>query len=178
MCLADASRVAEHMKNRPVYVIAPILALVGVGLFFYKWLIQEYPLLPKSPAEIWNIEVHVVFKGKGAPVKLEFLVPKEMRRYAIVDEAFISRSYGLSTHIKDNNRKAVWTTRKASGRQDIYYRESVRFIKRSDSAESVREQSISEKPVFDEASAHAASALIDEIRSRSRIEFAVRHFTA
>jgi hypothetical protein len=155
------------MNNRPVYVIAVVLAMAGLLLFLYKWLVLEYPLLPKARAEIWNIEAHVVFQGKGAPAKLEFLIPKETRRYLIIDEAFISRGYGLNTRTGVNNREAIWTTRTASGRQDIYYRASVRFVKRSDSAESSREKSISDKPEFDDASAHAATALIEEIRSRS-----------
>ncbi|KPK49202.1 MAG: hypothetical protein AMS22_14055, partial [Thiotrichales bacterium SG8_50] len=155
------------MSNRPVYVIAAFLALIGFALFLYKWRVLEYPLLPSAHAEIWNIEAHVVFQGKGVPAKLEFLIPKETRRYVIVDEAFISRGYGLNTRIRDNNREAVWTSRKASGRQDIYYRASARFVKRSDSAESTREQSVSDKPEFDDATAHAATVLIDKIRAHS-----------
>ncbi|MCG6975784.1 MAG: inactive transglutaminase family protein [Acidiferrobacterales bacterium] len=155
------------MNNRPVYVIATIFVLAGLGLFLYKWLVLEYPLLPKARAEIWNVEAHVLFQGKGVPAKLELIAPKKTRRYVIVDEAFISRGYGLNTRFKANNRQAIWTTRKASGRQDVYYRASVRFVKRSDSAESERERPIPDKPGFGEADAHAANALIDQVRSQS-----------
>ena len=154
-------------ENRQVYVIAGVLALLGGALFLYKALLLEYPLLSKQQADIWNIEAHIVFQGTGDPVKIDLIAPKNTRRYEIIDEAFISHGYGLNIRERKGNRHAVWTTREAKGRQDIYYRASVRPLKRPDAIEGDIEKSVKTKPNMGRVHAQAAKTLIDEASSRS-----------
>lgn len=158
----------QRIENRQVYIVAAVLALAGIGLFLYKLLVLEYPLFGQERVDIWNIEAHVVFRGTGRPVKLDLKVPKNTRRYVIVDEAFISRGYGLHIQLKDGNRHGIWTTREANGRQDIYYRAGVRFLKaHGENAADGGESRVTAKAVFNATKKQAANALIGRIHARS-----------
>ena len=156
-----------RIENRQVYIVAAVLGLVGLGLFLYKLTNLEYPLLPKERATLWNIEAHVQFRGNGGPASIDLMVPKNTRRYVIVDEAYISRGYGLNTRLQNNNRHAVWTTRRAVSRQDIYYRATVRFLDKSGETEKEPDVSEMEKQHKGDAETHAARAITDDIRARS-----------
>jgi len=70
----------------------------------------------------------VSFQAKNKPVKVSLFLPKNTRRYAIVDENFISRGFGLTTKKDEQNRKAIWSKRRAKGKQSLYYRGTVHRI--------------------------------------------------
>ena len=116
------------MSKRHLYILALSLSLIGVGLFAYKALVLHFPLVAHSQTELWDVEVHLTFFGKNKPVKASLFVPRNTRRYAIVDENFISQGYGLTTVKDDQNRQATWSIRKANGKQNLYYRGTVRRV--------------------------------------------------
>ena len=61
--------------------------------------------------------------GEGFPVR-----SPSSRRYAITNDAFISRGYGLTTTSEDGSRQAVWSRREAKGLQTLYYRGEARRV--------------------------------------------------
>ncbi len=114
------------LRRHQVYVVAGGLTLAGLGLFLYKAVVLTFPLRPDVKSDIWNIEARIVFEAQNGPVKATLLIPRDTRRFHVLDENFISRGYGLSTVLRDDgNRQAVWSIRKAAGRQTLYYRAAI-----------------------------------------------------
>jgi len=152
-------------ESRHVYYLASIITLFGVALFLYKVLALHYPLSGKQRTDLWDIEAHIVFQGTGGPARLDLIAPKNTRRYVIVDEVFASRGYGMNIREHKGNRHVTWTTRVASGRQDIYYRATVKIQGNSTDGELSREKRVSQKPRFNKIQTQAAKALLDQIRA-------------
>jgi len=155
-------------ENRHVYFLASALFLFGISLFLYKVLALHYPLSGKQHTQLWDIEVHVVFQGTGAPVKLELAAAKNTRRYQIVDEVFASQGYSMNIREKKGNRYIVWTSRSATGRQDIYYRATVKGQDVSSNSDSLLEPKVGDKPEFSRTEERAARAIIREIRTQAK----------
>jgi hypothetical protein len=149
-----------------LYVLACILAAVGLGLFLYKVLALNFPLSPGAESYTWNVEAKITFKGANEPAKLTLFTPRTTRRYAITNEAFVSRGYGLITAIEDPNRQATWSIRRASGLQTIYYRAEVVRVNTREPANPIEPPTI-DNPGFSEAELTAAHALVNRIRQRS-----------
>jgi len=154
-------------ENRQVFVIAGLLTALALCWFLYKVIALDFPVTGKQQAEVWQVEAHVVAQGLGGPAKFDLIVPKNTRRYVITDEAFISRGYGLNIREHKDNRHAVWTVRQAKGRQDLFYRATVRFLDKTESGSLTTEDPGKQKAGRDRAVVQAQQALIDEVRKRS-----------
>ena len=110
------------MTNRHLYLLAALLALVGLGLAAYKAVWLEFPLFPRGESPVWSLEAKVTFVAQGGPVKATLMLPSTGARMAILDESFVSGGYGLLTQTQEGNRQALWTIRKAQGSQALFYR--------------------------------------------------------
>ena len=154
------------MNKTHVNILASVFAILGLGLFCYKAFYLAFPLHPSDQSDAWIIEAHPTFTGKNRPVKLELFIPKNSHRFLIMDESFISRGFGLTTQAKDENRQAVWSIRKAVGRQDLYYRALVRKNSLPSSSPKYKPPAFTPSG-YEGALLEAAKFLIDEIRSKS-----------
>jgi len=154
-------------ENRHVYLLASVLVICSITLFLYKVIALHYPLSGEQRTELWDIEAHIVFQGTGAPARLDLLAPKNTRRYVIVDEVFASRGYGMNILEHKGNRHIIWTTREATGRQDVFYRATVKGQEVSSESDSLLERKVRSKPHFNKAQGQAAQALIEEMRRQS-----------
>lgn len=156
------------MNPRQVYIVAGLLATIGLGLFLYKYLVLGFPLTPTTRSEVWNVEARLAFDGTGSPVKLNLLLPQSSDRFRILDENFLTRGYGLTTGPReDGNREATWSIRSAKGRQVLYYRA---MIARRPAAQ--RAARITPPPAPAEVRLHgpeleAARALVAAVRAHS-----------
>ena len=99
------------MKKTHLYLLALGLTVVGLGIFLYKVLVLEFPLLPETHANVWNVEARITFVALNKPVKVSLHIPRNSKRFAIMDESFISRGYGLTTVLENKfgNRQALWS---------------------------------------------------------------------
>ena len=154
------------MNRTHLYVLAFILAAVGLGLFLYKVLALNFPLSPGAESYTWNVEAKVTFTAGNEPVKLTLFTPRTTRRYAVTNEAFVSRGYGLVTAVEDTNRQATWSIRQASGLQTLYYRAEVVRVNTREPINPIQPPTI-DNPGFDGAELTAAHALVNRIRQRS-----------
>jgi hypothetical protein len=157
----------QDMSKNQVYVVAFILALMGIGLFLYKALILDFPVVPGKKIDIWNIEAHITFKAIDKPVKISLFIPRISRNFAIINENFVSRAYGINTSIQEGKRKAVWSIRKAKGEQNLYYSASVRKMERKELAAIAPPPPKPERPVFTGAKLEAAESIVSEVREKS-----------
>ena len=116
------------MNKTHLYLLALILTVIGLTLFLYKALVLNFPLQPEAESYLWNVEAKITFMADNEPVKVSLFIPPSTRRYAITNDAFISRGYGLTTAVEDGNRQAVWSIRQAKGLQTLYYRAEARRV--------------------------------------------------
>jgi Inactive transglutaminase fused to 7 transmembrane helices len=111
-----------------LYVLCLVLTASGLGLFLYKVLVLRFPLFPGMEESIWHVEARVTFTARGKSTKVRMFLPQSSPHFSVVNESFISRGYGLTTKKTGTNRQATWSTRKAAGRQTLYYRSVVRQV--------------------------------------------------
>ncbi len=154
------------MSKRHLYILVLCLVVFGLGLFAYKSLVLQFPLLPQAQAELWIVEAHLEFFAKDKPVKVSLALPRNTRRYAIVDENFISQGYGLTTVKDEDNRRATWSIRKANGKQNLYYRATVRRVEVDEPHADAHPPEVI-LPYLEGAQLAAAQALLSDIKGKS-----------
>jgi 7 transmembrane helices usually fused to an inactive transglutaminase/Inactive transglutaminase fused to 7 transmembrane helices len=154
------------MPQRHLIILVALLASLGLGLFAYKVAILEFPLQPAKTTTIWDVEVHLTFSGKKKPVKLSLLIPRNTRRYSVVNENFISQSFGLTTNTDEANRQAVWAKRSVQGKQSLFYRGTVRRVVSKEDP-PVTEFPQVPAPELTGAKLEAATAVLREVEAKS-----------
>lgn len=156
------------MKEKlKVYVLAFVLASMGIGIALYKHLALGFPLLPHQQSSVWTLEAKIEFEASGKPVLVSLALPDAQQGIAIVNENYTTSGYGFAElEQKDGSRRAQWTRRVAKGTQMLYYRVQIFPSKLDQSAETLAPGEPT-PPEFDSARAASASALLDEIHAVS-----------
>ena len=112
-----------NSTKRHLYGLIITLFVIGMGVFFYRHFVLDVPLTDSETVNSWMIEANLRFTAeKNMPVKASFTIPYMPPYFAILDEYFISHNYGVTTGLNENNRRAVWTLRRSTGPQSLYYR--------------------------------------------------------
>lgn len=153
------------MRNRQLYILALLLAVAGLAIFVYKFNTLGFPLKAAEQTQVWNVEAAVNFEPGPTAVKVTLQIPSLTPGFTLLDESFVSRGFGLSTHNTTNGREAQWAVREASGPQTVYYRALVY----RDPARAAEDSTppFPEIPEFDEPSRIAVDGLIAEVRRQS-----------
>jgi hypothetical protein len=140
---------------------------LGVLITAYQIFILGIPMTEDETDDLWNIDAKVEFQASPRePVKLQMFVPPLAQDYVSLNESFISNNYGVSINRADGNRKVTWSSRRASGKQTLYYR--LVLTKRYSG-----EQAKAKGPIFRDsipvegAEKIAAEALLAPIRQHS-----------
>jgi hypothetical protein len=149
-----------------LFFLALLFTMIGLGLFFYKAVMLDFPLVPEENSYTWNIEAHIGFNAGRKPVKVSLFLPQNTNHFTIVNENFISRGYGINTMTKNVNRIASWSIRRTTGPQDLYYSAMVRRVNKKKKSAAMIPPEI-ENPNFEGAYLEAAESLIAEIREKS-----------
>ncbi|KTD62507.1 inactive transglutaminase family protein [Legionella shakespearei] len=113
------------MKNnsRHVYGLILTLFLLGSGIFLYRHIVLDVPLTDTETINSWMVESNLRFVAdNNTPIKASFSIPYLPPHFAILDEYFVSRSYGVTTNLNGYNRETVWSIRRGHGLQSLYYR--------------------------------------------------------
>ncbi len=155
------------MGKTHLYVLALVLTVAGLALFLYKALVLRFPLSPGTEAYVWTVETKVTFTAPRDPVKVSLFIPLSSRRHTLSNEAFISRGYGLTTSTAGDNREAVWSVRRASGLQTLYYRVEVVRVATREPQRPAQPPPAIEQPNFQGADLAAAEDLVVRISRRS-----------
>ena len=154
------------MSKLHLYALAAILTLAGLGIFFYKAYVLGFPLSPSTRVRVWNVEARITFIAEDKPVKVSMFIPGGTRRFAVLDEHFISGGYGMVAAREGENRCATWSIRKALGRQSLYYQAVVRSV-RTKSPKLEAEPGDIKAPPFEGPRLAGAKALLEEIKAKS-----------
>jgi hypothetical protein len=113
-----------NSNKRHLYGLIITLLIVGMGLFFYRHLVLDVPLTDTENVNSWMVEANLHFTPeRNIPVKASFTIPYMPPHFAILDEYFVAQNYGVTTNLSGDNRRAVWSLRRSTGRpQSLYYR--------------------------------------------------------
>lgn len=153
------------MNKTAVYITAALVAALGLSVFAYKWLTLGFPLEPAEQTEVWTVESRLTFNARSGPTMITLRIPDRPPGFAILNENFVSRGYGLSTRPADGGREARWSIRRARGPQSLYYRA---VLYRDDHGESAGPQPpYPPVPDLREPYQTALTALVEEARSQS-----------
>lgn len=151
-----------HLK-----ILIFVLVALGAAATCYQIFVLKIPVTENEADSLWNIEAKLDFQANGRePVKVQMYIPPLNQDYMSLNESFISNNYGVSVNRVDENRRATWSSRRATGKQSLYYR--LVLTKRL-----TGEQNISKGPTFrdsmpiKDAEKVAAEALLAPIRQHS-----------
>ncbi len=150
------------MKNKHLYVLAAVLATIGVGIFLYKALWLDLPLRPDERIKNWEVQAKVTFDARGGPAKVVLFIPRNEAPYTIVNQNFVSDGYGLTTASAGANRRAMFSIRNAADKQTIFYRFIVNRSKSIGPSEAEPEPEVV-KSQLDEMHLAAAQGILKTI---------------
>ncbi|MDP1615630.1 MAG: UUP1 family membrane protein, partial [Methylococcales bacterium] len=85
--------------------------------------------------------------------------------FAILDEYFVSRSYGVTTNLNGYNRETVWSIRRSHGPQSLYYRAIFRQTESDES--TLPKPSVVKSQTLDESQKSAVETITSQVRQSS-----------
>lgn len=138
-----------------------LLACVGLSVFAYKVWFLGFPLLPGQTSAFWKVEAHVDFEAQSGPAKIRLQTLDRVPGFVVTDEHYIGGRFGLHTVTRSGNAEAVWSRRKASGKQDIFYYATLRPERNWSWTPSSEPPRLSD-PGFSPAELTAADALLSK----------------
>jgi hypothetical protein len=153
------------MKKTHLYLLAAILACVGVATIVYKWKVLSFPLQPSAEVEVWTIQARVEYQPRRAANTVLLQLPAATPGFTILDERYVARNYSRIEEQNRAGREVKWAIRRAVGRQALYYRATV--VRSNNTDLELGEPRIGDPPVLDEPYATAAQTLLDQVRERS-----------
>ena len=153
------------MKQRYVYVLAALLAVFGLAVFFFKWQVIGFPVRADQEKPVWTIESAIHFDSGPGTIKVQLHVPTLTPGFRMLNENSVSRGYGFSLNYGSGGREAQWTIRRADGAQTIYYRISVFEDDSVDDSDTV--PPFPPRPVINEPLNTAVEVLVTDVRDRS-----------
>ncbi|MDG1957109.1 MAG: inactive transglutaminase family protein [Candidatus Binatia bacterium] len=154
-------------RDLHLFLLVSILLTTGLGMTFYQYKVLGWPLLPHETETLWTVEARIQFKAdSGRPVIARFLTPDLDGQRVDLSESFVSRNYGVTIEKNDGQRESIWSIRRASGPQALYYRLVV-TNRQSPDTDGVQQEASVPAPRLDGPEAVAIQALLDQIRGRS-----------
>lgn len=174
------------MRSTKVWVMAAILAGLGLAIMLYKNVVLEFPLSPDTTYNSWYVEARVDlsstegWKKGDKPLLFSLQLPHKSDRLALADENIVARGFGHEIEQGDvnDNRIAMFSKRRIDNEETIFYRAIVYEL---DSAEHRSNDtppppnspySQANRPKVEEGKKQepiyvAVDALIDEAREKS-----------
>ncbi|MFI4919093.1 MAG: inactive transglutaminase family protein [Legionellales bacterium] len=152
--------------KRHIYGLILTLLVVGSGVFLYRHFMLDVPLTDTETINSWMVESNLRFiADKNTPIKASFNIPNLPPHFAILDEYFVSRNYGVTTNTNGYNKETVWSIRRAHGAQSLYYRA---ILRQTDNYESslTKPTAIKSQPL-DESQRSAVDTITNQVRQAS-----------
>lgn len=155
------------MKNLHLYVLALALTVVGASLCAYKVNRLGIPLSPTEQTEVWTVEATLKFRGRGRSAKVELTTPAQPPGFSVLDEDYISSSFGLATESAEQNNRALWAAREVRGNQTLYYRLVVTEDREENRKRTTPKPDYPAVPDYPEPERSAVFSLLADVRSES-----------
>jgi hypothetical protein len=150
------------MKKSQLYLLALLIAAVGIGAFVYKWKVLGFPVLPVAETEVWEVQARVEFKARPGGNKVTLQVPENPPGYAVLNDNFVARGFKPTEQKGKGAREIIWQARRATGTQALYYRATV--YRDQHEAEDEARPRVTPPPPQDEPFATARATLLEQVR--------------
>ncbi|WP_372864971.1 inactive transglutaminase family protein [Spongiibacter sp.] len=151
-----------------VKILALALLLIGAGSTAWQIFALNIPVSAETTEPVWVIDTKLSFVARErSPVKVQMHLPPSWSKFITLDESFISRNYGVNIDELAQNRRAVWSARRAEGQQQLFYR--LMLTQRSNTRFSSEEPGpqFRESPKLQGVEKVAVEALLKPIREHS-----------
>ncbi|MDY6981055.1 MAG: UUP1 family membrane protein [Pseudomonadota bacterium] len=155
------------MSKRHLYLLTGLLGLTGAALFLYKAFVLGFPLLSSTKSDFWKVEAKLTISAADEPIKAILAIPRSSSRFAVVNENFVSRGFGLTTGTVDGTRQATWSKRNAPGRHTFYYTATIHQLGSRDHVINTGITPEIEPPDYNEQQQQAAEILRRELYEQS-----------
>ncbi len=120
-------------RKRHLHGLIAVLFTISALIFIYRFQILDVPLTADKEVESWTIEANLKFQAlPNQPIQAHLTIPNMPPHYAILDEYFVSYNYGVLTNLDGANRETIWSKRRATGSQSLYYRAIFRKAKHNE----------------------------------------------
>lgn len=153
--------------TRLIHWLALALALitVGLGIAVYKHRVLGYPLHSENIESTWTVQARMQITPGSGPIKATLKLPTTTPGMGQLRENFISRGYGLTVQDAATTREAVWTVRRATQRQSLYYQGV--FYRDAINQRFLPRPTFPEVPSLEEPFQTAMLATVEEVRRQS-----------
>lgn len=114
------------MKKKQLYLLAFLIAAVGLAGAIYKWRVLKFPLVAGENVTVWSVQARVEFEADGRPNVVTLQLPNRgsngIPNFSIIDETFLSSGYSQDLKKNRDGRAVEWVTRDDRGTTVLYYR--------------------------------------------------------
>lgn len=156
------------MSKRHLYLLAFSIIAVASAAIYYKWAVLKLPLQPDAQVQVWTVQAHVEYQPRTGANSVTLQLPsKSPPGWTVLDERFVARGYSKLEEAGDSGREVQWATRRALGKQDLYYRATIVRADGQEQPPPDYDPVIPEPPELEEPFATAAQTLLSEVRERS-----------
>ncbi len=156
------------MKGRFQLILAVVFLMVtGLGLALYKHFALGFPLMGGEKSLIWSIEARINFQAQEGPAKASLTLPDQQPGIRILDESFASPGYGINQFDDEGQRRAEWSIRNATGKQELFYKVKLHLKPGTKVKAADPPPEITSKPLFPEPYQTAANSLLGRVHERS-----------
>lgn len=154
------------MKKTQLYLLALIIAAVGIAAFAYKWKVLRFPVEPVAQSEVWEVQARVEYNSRRGGNRVSLQVPADPPGFAILDETFLARGYGLTVEKAKAGREVQWAIRRGGGEHVLYYRA---LVYRDDHPiePDVAAPSAPKPGTYEEPYLTARQSLLEDVRDKS-----------
>ncbi|MEX1081735.1 MAG: UUP1 family membrane protein [Halofilum sp. (in: g-proteobacteria)] len=144
-----------------------MLAAIGLGVAAWKHVSFGFPLTPDPETAVWTVEARARLQADGGPMRVEIPVPDQLHGYKIIEEDFISATFGAVPDDSGETRRVVWTARAPGSAPVLYYRmQLAESGERGDPPQSPA-PTYPDPPEYDESLGAAITSLLEEVRQKS-----------
>lgn len=109
------------MSRSFFYIVVALIALAGILTAAMRHINTNLPFFPGEERDVWLVEARIDYIANGA-TKVNFALPGDNKNFRLYGEQSVSQGYGYSTIERNNQRRAEWTKREASGWQTLFYK--------------------------------------------------------
>ncbi|MBB3169298.1 inactive transglutaminase family protein [Simiduia aestuariiviva] len=108
------------MKARiQLYVVATLLAVIGISGALYKNISLGFPLWPGESRNVWTLQSKINFMPTGDPIEVTLALPEQHGNGIIIDENFSSSGFGFVINEEQGRRYARWSRRDPNNKAEI-----------------------------------------------------------
>ena len=155
------------MRTVHTIVLAIALAGAGSGIAAWKHLSFGFPLQPDPDTAVWTVEARARLQAHGGPVRVEMPIPGRLNGFTVIDEGFISSSFGAVADDSGSSRRVVWSAREPGTNPVLYYRMQLAESTTDPQPARIPAPLHPEPPQYDEPVAAAVASLLEEVRGQS-----------